>query len=126
MQGGAESAIPICEYTGRENRRPGVSWHHRHLHRCVRPSRGREIRQRVNKIAVEIVYALSDRQVLPRILLPDGSTVEDAIRLSGLRAVFPEMDTTRVGIHGEPVSVDTILRDRDRVEIYRPLQVDPK
>jgi putative ubiquitin-RnfH superfamily antitoxin RatB of RatAB toxin-antitoxin module len=78
------------------------------------------------KIAVEIVYALPDRQVLRRILLPDGSTVEDAIRVSGLRSVFPEMDTTRVGIHGEPVPVTTILRDRDRVEIYRLLQVDPK
>ena len=78
------------------------------------------------KIAVEIVYALPDRQVLRRILLPDGSTVEDAIRVSGLRAVFPEMDTTRVGIHGEPVPLTTVLRDRDRVEIYRPLRADPK
>ena len=79
-----------------------------------------------SKIAVEIVYALPDRQVLRRILLPGGSTVEDAIRVSGLRAVFPDMDTTHVGIHGEPVPVTTILRDRDRIEIYRPLQVDPK
>ena len=78
------------------------------------------------KIAVEIVYALPDRQVLRRILLPDGSTVEDAIQVSGLRAVFPDMDTTHVGIHGEPVPVTTILRERDRIEIYRPLQVDPK
>ena len=78
------------------------------------------------KIAVEIVYALADRQVLRRILLPEGSTVEDAIRVSGLRAAFPEMDTTHVGIHGEPVSVTTVLRDRDRVEIYRPLRADPK
>ena len=78
------------------------------------------------KIVVEIVYALPDRQVLRRILLPDGSTVEDAIRVSGLRAVFPDMDTTHVGIHGEPVPVTTILRERDRIEIYRPLQVDPK
>jgi putative ubiquitin-RnfH superfamily antitoxin RatB of RatAB toxin-antitoxin module len=79
-----------------------------------------------SKIAVEIVYALADRQVLRRILLPDGSTVEDAIQLSGLRAAFPEMDTTHVGIHGEPVPLTTVLRDRDRVEIYRPLQADPK
>ena len=79
-----------------------------------------------SKIAVEIVYALRDRQVLRRILLPDGSTVEDAILLSGLRSVFPDMDTTHVGIHGEPVPVTTILRERDRIEIYRPLQVDPK
>ena len=78
------------------------------------------------KIAVEIVYALPDRQVLRRILLPDGSTVEDAIRVSGLRAAFPEMDATHVGIHGEPVPVTTVLRDRDRVEIYRPLRADPK
>ena len=79
-----------------------------------------------SKIAVEIVYALADRQVLRRILLPDGSTVEDAIQVSGLRAAFPEMDTTHVGIHGEPVPLTTILRDRDRVEIYRPLRADPK
>jgi putative ubiquitin-RnfH superfamily antitoxin RatB of RatAB toxin-antitoxin module len=78
------------------------------------------------KIVVEIVYALGDRQVLRRILLPDGSTVEDAIAVSGLRAAFPEMDTTHIGIHGEEVPVTTILRDRDRVEIYRPLQADPK
>ena len=78
------------------------------------------------KIAVEIVYALPDRQVLRRILLPDGSTVEDAIQVSGLRAAFPEMDTTHVGIHGEPVPLATVLRDRDRVEIYRPLRADPK
>src|SRR6266853_1034503 len=41
-------------------------------------------------------------------------------------AAFHEMDTTHVGIHGEPVPVTTVLRDRDRVEIYRPLRADPK
>jgi len=68
----------------------------------------------------------SDRQVLRRILLPDGSTVEDAIPGERPARAFPEMDTTRVGIHGEPVPVTTVLRDRDRVEIYRPLRADPK
>ena len=77
-------------------------------------------------IVVEIVYALPHRQVLRRILLPDGSTVEDAIRVSGLRAEFPEIDPTRVGIHGKPVPVTTILRDQERVEIYRLLRADPK
>jgi len=78
------------------------------------------------EIVVEIVYALPHRQVLRRILLPDGSTVEDAIRVSGLRAEFPEIDPTRVGIHGKPVPVTTILRDQERVEIYRLLRADPK
>jgi putative ubiquitin-RnfH superfamily antitoxin RatB of RatAB toxin-antitoxin module len=79
-----------------------------------------------SKIVVEIVYALPDRQVLCRISLPDGSTVEDAIRASGLGAEFPEMDPTRAGIHGKRVPSTTTLRDRDRVEIYRPLPADPK
>ena len=78
------------------------------------------------KIVVEIVYALPDRQVLRRVSLPDGSTVEDAIRVSGLRAAFPEIDPTRVGIYGKPVPVTATLRDRERVEIYRPLRADPK
>ena len=78
------------------------------------------------EIVVEIVYALPHRQVLRRILLPDGSTVEDAIRVSGLRAEFPEIDPTRVGIHGKPVPVTAILRDQERVEIYRLLRADPK
>jgi putative ubiquitin-RnfH superfamily antitoxin RatB of RatAB toxin-antitoxin module len=78
------------------------------------------------RIDVEIVYALPDRQVLRRILIPDGSTVGDAIRASGLRAEFPEIDPTRVGIHGKPVPVDATLRDGDRVELYRPLRADPK
>jgi putative ubiquitin-RnfH superfamily antitoxin RatB of RatAB toxin-antitoxin module len=78
------------------------------------------------RIVVEIVYALPDRQVLRRILLPDGSTVEDAIRVSGVCAEFPEIDPTRVGIHGKTVPVTTILREQERVEIYRPLRADPK
>jgi putative ubiquitin-RnfH superfamily antitoxin RatB of RatAB toxin-antitoxin module len=79
-----------------------------------------------SKIAIEVAYALPERQMLRRILLPDGSTVEDAIRASGLCAEFPEIDPTLVGIHGKPVPVTAILRDRERVEIYRPLRADPK
>jgi putative ubiquitin-RnfH superfamily antitoxin RatB of RatAB toxin-antitoxin module len=78
------------------------------------------------KIVVEVAYALPERQMLRRISLPDGSTVADAIRVSGLCAEFPEIDPTRVGIHGKPVPVTAILRDRERVEIYRPLRADPK
>ena len=78
------------------------------------------------KIVIEVAYALPERQVLRRLMLPDGSTVEDAIRVSGLRAEFPEIDPTRVGIHGKPVPVTAILRYQERVEIYRPLRADPK
>jgi putative ubiquitin-RnfH superfamily antitoxin RatB of RatAB toxin-antitoxin module len=72
------------------------------------------------------VLALAERQVLRRVLLPDGCTVEDAIRASGLAEEFPEIDPARVGIYGKTVPAGTALRDRDRVEIYRPLRADPK
>jgi len=64
------------------------------------------------KIAVEIVYALPTAGAR-RILLPDGSTVEDAILLSGLRAAFPEW-TRRTSESMGTRSLTTILRDRTR------------
>ena len=80
----------------------------------------------MNALSIEVVYALPGRQVLRRVALPEGSSVEDAIRASGLLGEFLEIDPARVGIHGKPVSLDTALRDRDRVELYRPLRIDPK
>jgi hypothetical protein len=75
---------------------------------------------------VEVVYALPERQVLRRVSLREGSTVGDALRESGLKGEFPEIDSLRTGIFGRPVETDALLRDRDRVEIYRPLGTDPK
>ena len=80
----------------------------------------------MSELLIEVVYALAERQVLRRVSLPEGSSVADAIRASGLREEFPEIDTRRVGIHGKPVHPEATLRDRDRVELYRPLKADPK
>jgi putative ubiquitin-RnfH superfamily antitoxin RatB of RatAB toxin-antitoxin module len=77
-------------------------------------------------LRVEVVYALPERQALRSVSLNEGSTVEDALRASGLLAEFPEINALRVGIFGKPAPRDTVLHDRDRVEIYRPLKVDPK
>jgi len=79
-------------------------------------------------IQVEVAYALRDRQVLRRVRLAPGSVLSDAVRASGILEDFPEIDLSinRVGIYGEPARLDTILRDRDRVEILRPLTADPK
>ena len=57
-----------------------------------------------------------------------GSTVAQAIDASGVLAKFPEIDLTqnKVGIFGKLTKLDSALRDRDRVEIYRPLIADPK
>ena len=79
-------------------------------------------------INVEVVYALPARQPLLRARLAEGATVEDAIRASGVLEAFPEIDLTqnKVGIFSKLVKLDDPVRDRDRVEIYRPLIADPK
>mgnify|MGYP001222946736 CR=1 FL=1 len=80
------------------------------------------------KIKVEVCYALADRQELVALQLPEGATVQQAIEASGLLGKYPEIDLTKnkVGIFAKLSKLDVALRDRDRVEIYRPLIADPK
>jgi putative ubiquitin-RnfH superfamily antitoxin RatB of RatAB toxin-antitoxin module len=78
------------------------------------------------KILVEVVYALPQRQLLRRVTLDQGSRVGDALAASGLLEEFPEIVSAPLGIHGASVQPGAVLRDRDRVEIYRPLRMDPK
>lgn len=79
-------------------------------------------------LSVEIAFALPHRQELVHLMLPPGSTVQQAIEASGLMQKYPEIDLkkNKVGVFGKLSRLDTPLRDRDRVEIYRPLQADPK
>ena len=79
-------------------------------------------------IQVEVVLAMPERQELVRLDVTSGSTLADAIALSGLAAMFEgfELDLDRVGIFGHKASPLRVLRAGDRVEIYRPLLADPK
>lgn len=79
-------------------------------------------------LRVQVAYASPQRRVLRALTLPEGSTVADALRESGLAGEFPEIDlaASRVGIYGREVTLAAALRDRDRVEILRPLRADPK
>jgi putative ubiquitin-RnfH superfamily antitoxin RatB of RatAB toxin-antitoxin module len=79
-------------------------------------------------IDIEVVYALPEKQIVRQMNLPEGTTAEQAVKLSGILPQFPEIDLlkNRVGIYGKLVPPATILCNRDRVEIYRPLRVDPK
>ncbi|MDJ0711608.1 MAG: RnfH family protein [Woeseiaceae bacterium] len=80
------------------------------------------------QIQVELVFALPTRQVLREIWLPSGSTVDDVIARGDLASEFPEQafDDMQAGIWGHPVGRDHVVRDGDRVELYRPLEMDPK
>ena len=79
-------------------------------------------------IAVEVVYATAHQQLLRRLNLPIGSTVIQAVEQSGLLQAMPEtdFDPSRLGVFSRRVTPDHLLQDGDRVEIYRPLTLDPK
>ncbi|MEC5386507.1 RnfH family protein [Uliginosibacterium sp. H3] len=82
----------------------------------------------LERIKVEVCYALPHAQELVSVELESGASVLQAIRASGLLARYPDinLDINKVGIFARLVSLDSGLRDRDRVEIYRPLIADPK
>lgn len=79
-------------------------------------------------IAVEVVYALSGRQLRYAVRRPAPLTVRAAIEASGVLRDAPEIDlsTGKVGVFGKVVGLDAVLASGDRVEIYRPLVADPK
>lgn len=79
-------------------------------------------------IHIEVVFALAERQDLIPLALPAGTTLRQAVEASGLPAKYPEIDLVKgkFGIYSKLAKPDTVLRDRDRVEIYRPLIADPK
>ncbi len=78
-------------------------------------------------IRVEVAYAEPARQFLEAVELPSGSTVSDAIAASGVEAAFGiEASAFDVGIWSRPVERTLALGEGDRVELYRPLTIDPK
>lgn len=79
-------------------------------------------------IEVEVVFAAPEKQVLIKLQVKENSTVENAIHQSGILQQCPEinLEINKVGIFSKIVSLDTMLSAHDRVEIYRPLLVDPK
>ena len=81
-----------------------------------------------DKLNIEVVFALPNRQRLVELQLDEGATLADAIEASGLDAVFQDVDfaSCEAGVWGKPQSRDHVLRDKDRVEIYRPLDMDPR
>jgi putative ubiquitin-RnfH superfamily antitoxin RatB of RatAB toxin-antitoxin module len=78
-------------------------------------------------VTVEVAYADATRQIVRRLQLRAGSTVMEAIAAAGLDGIVPPggIDPARLGIFSRRVSADQVLCHGDRVEIYRPLMLDP-
>ena len=77
---------------------------------------------------VEVAYALLERQFLKSLDVKLGASVSEAIALSGVLEEFPEinLDLNPVGIYSKKVTLDSVVKDGDRIEIYRALRVSPK
>ena len=80
------------------------------------------------RIRVQVTYALPERQDIVTVELPEGATAQQAVEASGLLQKYPDIDLAKnkLGVFARLVKADQALRDRDRVEIYRPLIADPK
>ena len=79
-------------------------------------------------ILIEVAYALPTKQLIIPIKVKVGTTAEEAIKISGIIKKFPEIDLTKnqIGIFGKLTQLEHVMRERDRIEIYRPLISDPK
>lgn len=79
-------------------------------------------------ITVEVAYAKPDKQSIIPLQVKPGTTLLEAIKLSGILEQFPEIDLeeAKYGIFSKISQPETVLRAQDRVEIYRPLIADPK
>jgi uncharacterized protein len=86
-------------------------------------------------ILVEVAYALPQKQKIIQLYVLPGTTALEAVKQSGIINEFPmiDLETAMMGVFSQlldgsanPLPVDYVLRSRDRVEIYRPLQIDPK
>ncbi|MCD6026009.1 MAG: rnfH [Solimicrobium sp.] len=81
----------------------------------------------MKKNKITVCFLTPGKQFLRTLQVSQGATIQQAIMLSGLIEAFPEIILAhlKMGIYSKLSSPDTVLRDLDRVEIYRPLEVDP-
>ena len=73
-----------------------------------------------------VAAALAGRQEVIALELPEGATVGEAIARSGVAGRFPELAGAETGLWGRPVPPARVLREGDRVELYRPVSADAK
>ena len=79
-------------------------------------------------VAISLVYALADRQHVVKLSVPPGTTVAQAVELSKVREQFSDLGTAPLNcaIYGRIVALTHIVAAGDRIEILRPLLIDPK
>lgn len=79
-------------------------------------------------INVEVAYAIPDKQLIVELRVSEGTSVIEAARQSGIVDKFEgiDLDNAKFGIFGKVVAPGQLLKEGERVEVYRPLIADPK
>jgi len=82
----------------------------------------------MSKFEVEVVFALPEKQSLQTLLVEDGTTIAEVIAKSGLTKIFPDhrLAELALGVWGREVEKNRVVKAGDRIEIYRPLELDPR
>ena len=82
----------------------------------------------IKMISVEVAYAAPDKQKIIALQMPEGSTCLDAINQSGVLSIFPEIDSNslKIGVFSKSRDLNAEVKEGERIEIYRPLTIDPK
>jgi putative ubiquitin-RnfH superfamily antitoxin RatB of RatAB toxin-antitoxin module len=82
----------------------------------------------IKKISVEVAYATPHQQKILSVQVEENSTIEEVIECSGLLKLFPQINLTeqKVGVFSKQKKLTDRVKEGDRVEIYRPLLIDPK
>ena len=80
------------------------------------------------KLTIEVAYATQNSQKIISLQVDEGSTIETVIDKSGVLEIFPEIDLSqqKVGIFSKTRKLTDLVKNGDRIEIYRPLTIDPK
>ena len=93
------------------------------------------IKTKSSMITVEVAYALPEKQTLLSLSVPAGTTALEAVEQSGILKTYPKIDVNsdKMGIFSQVLGTKGLdepaaykMRERDRIEIYRPLIADPK
>jgi putative ubiquitin-RnfH superfamily antitoxin RatB of RatAB toxin-antitoxin module len=81
-----------------------------------------------SEIQIEVAFATPEKQLIIPVFVKEGTTAIEAVKLSKIEEQFTEIDLKNLvlGIFGKHITPETVLREKDRVEIYRPLIADPK
>lgn len=82
----------------------------------------------MNSLNIEVAYATPEKQRIIELVVEAGCTIEEAIKQSGMLVLFPEIELTkqRVGVFSQSRKLTDKVSEGDRIEIYRPLAIDPK